>query len=75
MTEPEVTQIIQELQAISRKVDGIYQGLYGITGTAEKGFCGRLVSVENTQKKMIVILSVAVGSGGLGAILAKVIGG
>ncbi len=82
MTDSDVNRIIEELKSLqishtelTRKVNQVHQGLYGIPSTSDKGFCGRLESVEITLKRVIVIISVAAGSGGLGALIAKVSGG
>lgn len=93
MTESEVDRILIKLKSlqigllemranqikIEGKVDSIYQGLYGILGTAEKGFCGRFNELEKDyytfKRKVIMILCFAAGGGGITATLIKFVGG
>ena len=86
MTASEVEQIISELKSfqinqrvIERKVNEIHQGLYGVTATDDKGFCGDLkilkMDYNHFKKNVIIILSIFAGSGGLGAAIFKIFGG
>ena len=81
MTESDVNQIISELKTLAishseltNKVNQVYQGLYGVSSSSDKGIFGRLDIVENKLNKVIIILSVAAGSGGLGALISKLVG-
>ncbi len=86
MTASEVEQIVVELKSlqvnqnkIERKVNEIHQGLYGVTGTKENGLVGDLQSLKSDyygfKHKVIVVLAVGAGSGGIGAAIAKLLGG
>ncbi len=86
MTASEVEQIVAELKSmqtnqrgIERKVNEIHQGLYGVPDTKESGLVGDLQSLKSDyygfKHKVIVILAVGAGSGGLGALIAKMLGG
>ena len=80
MTESEVTQIIEELQILTGKVDQIYQGLYGIPHTEDKGICGDLKTLKKDyyefKRRVLVIFAFSAGGGGLlGAAILKLIGG
>lgn len=86
MTASDVEQIIKELKSlqinqnkIETKVDLIHQGLYGVPNSEEKGFCGQLSSLKRDyysfKHKVVIILAVGAGSGGISALVARILGG
>lgn len=82
MTESEIERIITILKSLeishnelSQKINAVHQETFGVKGTSSKGLCGRMDAVESKLNKVIIILSVAAGSGGLGALISSLVGG
>ena len=61
----------KQLEELTEKVDRVYQGLFGIPGTEEKGMCGRLNDVcsetATLKRNFFILCAFLVGSGILGA--------
>ena len=81
MTDSDVNRIIVELKSLqishnelAIKINAVHQETFGVKGTSSKGLVGRMDVVENKLNKVIIILSVAAGSGGLGALITKLVG-
>lgn len=82
MTKSEIDRIIVELKSIqvnqtelTKKVNSIYQGLYGIAGTEDNGFCGQFKDLKKDyyefKRKVIMVLCFVAGAGGLTTAIIK----
>ena len=75
---------------ILEKLNQIHQGLYGVPGTDDKGFCGRVKDleedhdalkskVENQRNRLSTLIGLLIGAGVLGgaagAGISQLIGG
>ena len=70
MTEPDYEKLWAKLEQIDSKTDKIYQGLYGVPGTDDKGMCGQLKAVEEghatLNRNFWVLVALLVGLGIIG---------
>ena len=70
MTEHEIEKIEYLLAQLNIRTEKIYQGLYGIPDTEEKGVCGEIKTLRTEhnllKRNFYVLISFLVGSGVLG---------
>jgi hypothetical protein len=70
---------IEAQHELHDKVNRIYQGLYGISGTKENGLCGKFERLQSDyyrfKRQITMILCISAGSGTLAASLMKILGG
>ena len=69
----------KQLEELTRKVDRIYQGLFGVSETEDKGMCGKVKELEagyatlNRNYWILVALLTGLGiiGGGIWGLIAK----
>jgi hypothetical protein len=73
MTDQEnsiLVDLVKEVKEMHSKTDGIYQGLYGVPNTEDKGMCGAFKELKidyyKFKQKVLVVFYFLVGSGVLG---------